>query len=140
MTIKAATPYLMIAQGKAEQAIALYQRALGAKTERMQRFGDVDQSCPAARKDLVMHAVLQAGQATLMLSDDPSPEQAAAGGPLSVALDFDDADEARRCFDGLAATGTIFEKLEAAPWGALFGALRDEFGVNWMFHCQLAQG
>jgi len=35
MTITTATPYLMIPNGKAEQAIALYQRCLGATAERL---------------------------------------------------------------------------------------------------------
>ena len=37
MTIKSATPYLIL-NGKAEQAIAFYQSALGAKLEALQRF------------------------------------------------------------------------------------------------------
>ncbi len=58
MTIKAATPYFIL-NGRAEKAIAFYQRALGAKLEMVQRFGDVDQSCPAAMKSRVMHAMLR---------------------------------------------------------------------------------
>jgi len=25
--------------------------------------------------------------------------------------------------------------LFAAPWGALFGVVEDEFGISWMFNC-----
>jgi uncharacterized glyoxalase superfamily protein PhnB len=45
-----------------QQAIEFYQKALGAKVEQSQTFGDVDGSCPEARRHLVMHAVLRFGK------------------------------------------------------------------------------
>jgi PhnB protein len=133
MTIKAATPYLLL-NGRAEQAIALYQRALGAKLESLQRFGDVPGSCPEAMKSRVMHAALHVGDALLLLSDGPNSEAPAQSGNMSVALSLDDPDQARRCFDALATNGKVIQPLFDAPWGDLFGALSDEFGINWMFN------
>lgn len=134
MTIQTATPYLML-NGRAERAIALYQGALGARTEHLQRFGDVDRTCPAARRDRVMHAALRVGSALIMMSDGPEDGPPAGGGAVSVALEMSDPAEARRSFDALAASGKIIQPLFEAPWGALFGALHDEFGVSWMFNC-----
>jgi len=135
MSIQAATPYLML-NGKSQQAIALYQRALGAKVEVLQRFGDVDGSCPDALKDRVMHAALRVGSALLMMSDGPSAEASPPdGGSVSVALDFNDAEAGRQAFDALAASGTVIQPLIDAPWGALFGVVRDEVGIPWMFNC-----
>jgi len=133
MTIKAATPYFIL-NGRTEQAIAFYQRALGAKVEAMQRFGDVDQSCPAAMKSRVMHAALRVGDAVLMMSDGSDDSTPPQSGNVNVALEFDDPDQARRCFDALATNGKVVQPLIDAPWGALFGALGDEFGINWMFN------
>lgn len=132
MTIKAATPYLIL-NGRAPQAVEFYQRALGAKVEALQRFGDVDQSCPEAMRNNVMHAELRVGSALLMLSDGPGSGPVPQGGAVNVALDFDDVAEARRCFDALAAGGTVVQPIIDAPWGGIFGALADSFGVNWMF-------
>lgn len=135
MSIQTATPYFIL-NGKAEQAIALYQRALGASTEMLQRFGDMDQSCPEAMKDRVMHAALRVGNALLMMSDvGPDDASAGDGGKVSVALDIDDIDEARRGFEALAASGKVVQPLIDAPWGALFGVVQDEFGISWMFNC-----
>lgn len=133
MTIRTATPYLIL-NGHAQQAIALYERALGAKTEALQRFGDVDQSCPEARKDLVMHAALRAGEALLMLSDGPGEGPIPPGGSVCVALDFTDEAEARRSFDALGTEGKVIEPLFDAPWGALFGVVEDALGIRWMFN------
>ncbi|AKJ08277.1 PhnB protein [Archangium gephyra] len=133
MTIKAATPYFLF-NGRAEQAIALYQRALGAKLEMQQRFGDVDQSCPTAMKHRIMHAALRVGDALLMMSDGADEATPLQSGNVSVALEFDDPGQARHCFDALATNGKVVQPLIDAPWGGLFGVVGDEFGIHWMFN------
>lgn len=134
MTIKAATPYLIL-QGKADEAIEFYRGALRATPEALIRFGDMDGSCPVARRQLVMHCVLRFGSALIMLSDGPGEGALPPTGIVSVALDLDDAEELRRIFEALAASGTVIEGIIDAPWGGLFGALRDRYGVSWMFNC-----
>ena len=87
-----------------------------------------------------MHALLRVGSGTLMLSDgggDGSTPSGSGAGVVEVALDFSDADEARRCFAALSAGGKVREPMAAAPWGALFGALTDPFGIAWMFNCEV---
>jgi PhnB protein len=134
MPIKTATPYLILS-GQAEQAIALYERALGATVETKMRFGDMDPNCPATQKESVMHAPLRVGGGTLRLSDGAGDGSTPTRGGASkvnveVALDITDADEARRCFDALSVQGKVSQPLSAAPWGALFGALTDQFGID----------
>jgi len=133
MTIHAATPYLSLA-GRAQEAIALYERALGARVADLKRFGDVDGSCPASSRDRIMHAELRIGDAVLMLSDATTNDAPSERGPISVALHLDDEKEARHAFETLASGGKVIEALTPAPWGALFGALTDAFGVPWMFN------
>lgn len=134
MTIHAATPYLIL-NGRAGEAIAHYQQALGATVESRQRFGDVDQSCPEAMRDRIMHAELRVGAATLMLSDGPGEGAAPGAGAVSVALHLDDAAELARIFAALSDSGMVIQPVMDAPWGAKFGALHDRFGVSWMFNC-----
>jgi PhnB protein len=139
MTVIAATPYLILG-GRAEEAIAHYRDAFGATLESLQRFGDMDASCPDAMKQLVMHAVLKLDGAPLMLSDGGPGEAPAGRGATSVALQLDDPDAARRAFDVLSSGGTVVQPLFAAPWGALFGAVHDRYGVSWMFNCDVPAG
>jgi PhnB protein len=132
MSIKSATPYLLL-NGRAREAIALYAQALGAKVANLQRFGDVQDSCPEAQKDFVMHAELRLDQAVLLLSDGPGPAEPPGPGAVSVALDLDDVEASRRSFDALARSGKVVQPLIDAHWGALFGVVQDAFGVHWMF-------
>ena len=63
MAIRKLNPYLNF-DGTAAKAIALYEKALGAKVETAQKFGDVPgMQVPAENKDRVMHAVLNIGEA-----------------------------------------------------------------------------
>jgi PhnB protein len=137
MPVLAINPYLILG-GKARSAVSLYTRVFGATVNDLKTFGEVDQSCPAAKKDLVMHAELRVGNALLLLSDGGPNEKAdQGGGRISIALQLNDEKEARRFFAGLAETGTVTHDLIAAPWGALFGMVVDEFGFNWMFNCEV---
>jgi PhnB protein len=139
MTIVAATPYLIL-DGRADRALDLYKEALGARVENLQRFGDVDASCPKAQRDRVMHAALRIGEALLMLSDGDQASPPAGRGAVSVALDFDDEAELRKRFEALAASGKSIAAPFDAPWGAVFGVAEDELGVHWMLNCTKSKG
>jgi PhnB protein len=71
MAIQQLNPYLNF-DGTAEKAIALYERALGAKTEALQRFGDIPgEAPPPGAAQRVMHALLRVGPGVIMISDTP---------------------------------------------------------------------
>lgn len=134
MSILAATPYLIL-NGRADAALAHYQRALGATLVSLQRFGDNNPNCPEALRQNVMHAELKVGAATVMMSDGPGAAPVPTSGAVSVALHMDDTEQARQSFAVLSENGTVVQPLMDAPWGALFGALVDQYGVSWMFNC-----
>ena len=81
MTVRSATPYLFF-NGNAAQALALYERTLGAKVEGLQRYGDAPDvvQCAELDKERVMHAFVRIGEATLMVSDVPPNMTASKGG------------------------------------------------------------
>jgi PhnB protein len=137
MPIKQLNPYLNF-NGTAEKAIKLYESALGARTENLQRFGDVPGSTPGAQeKNRVMHAVLRIGEGTIMISDVPPHTSVAPAGPVHVCLDFDDVSEMGRRFEALSAGGKVTQPLQDTFWGARFGMLTDAHGISWMFNGNL---
>jgi PhnB protein len=134
MSIKQLNPYLNF-NGTAEQAIKLYERVLGAKTEGLQRFGDIPGNTPAPEnKNRVIHAKLHIGPGVIMISDSQPGHPVAAGENVHVCLDFDDAADAAARFDALAAGGKVTMPLQDTFWGAKFGMLTDAYGVSWMFN------
>jgi PhnB protein len=138
MAIKQLNPYLTF-NGTADKAIKHYERALDAKVESAQRFGEVPgMNVPPDQKNRVMHAVLRIGSGTLMLSDSTPDKPVSEGGSASVVLDFDDPNELTRRFDALAAGGgKVTMPVADTFWGAKFGMLTDAYGVQWMLNCTL---
>jgi PhnB protein len=137
MPIKSLTPYLFF-NGDAEKAIKLYETALGAKTEHLQRFGETPGADVSAEaKNRIIHAMLWIDKSPLMLSDSDGRTPVPTGGNVSVTIDFDDVGEMTRKFEALAKGGKVTMALQDTFWGAKFGTLTDQFGIQWMFNCTL---
>ena len=67
------TPYLFL-DGRCEEAIEFYKKALGAKVEMMMRFKESPEPpqpgmCPPNSDDKIMHACIRIGDAQVMASD-----------------------------------------------------------------------
>jgi len=129
-------PYLNFG-GTAAQAIALYEKALGAKTENLQSFGQVPgMATKPEDKDRVMHAVLRIGGNAIMLSDGPAGKPVPSESNTWISLNYEDPAEMATQFEALSAGGQIVMALQDTFWGAKFGMLTDAFHINWMFNCQ----
>jgi PhnB protein len=139
MAINQLNPYLNF-DGTADKAVKLYERALGAQVENLQRFADI----PGAKPDpqngqRVMHARLRIGSGTVMISDTQPGVPCTAGNNVHVCLDFSDPAEMGAKFDALAAGGKVTMPLQDTFWGARFGMLTDALGIHWMFNSQQKQ-
>ena len=133
--IKQLNPYLNF-NGTAAKAIALYEQALGAKTENVMRYGDIPGNTPAPQnKDLVIHARLHIGGGIVMVSDTTPEMRVPESGNVHVCLDFDDPADQKKKFDALSAGGKVTMPLQDTFWGAKFGMLVDAYGISWMFNC-----
>lgn len=146
MAITKIHPYLMF-DGNARDAIALYEKALGAKVENLMRFGDVPAGPqgPGCADDpenasRILHACLRIGDAVVMLSDGPAGVPAPKETNVQVSLELDDVRDLEARFDALAAGGKVGVAPHDAFWGARFGMLTDAFGIRWMLSCNAKRG
>lgn len=57
------------------------------------------------------------------------------GNNIYINLEPDTRSETDRLFNALAVGGKVEMPLQEMFWGAYFGSLVDQFGVNWMFNC-----
>ena len=128
-------PYLFF-DGRCEEAMAFYQQALGAKQIMMMRFKDCpDPSMvPPGGADRVMHARLDIGGNTLLLSDGSGQEHQFEGFALSITAA--DAAEAELKFNALAEGGQVRMPLGKTFFSPAFGMLADRFGVSWMVYVE----
>src|SRR5262245_9853882 len=121
MAVKQLNPYLNF-DGTATKAIALYEEALGAKTENLSRFGDLPGANPPAdQKDRVIHALLRLGPGTIMISDTQHGQTVTNGNNNYVCLDFDEPSDMTAKFTALGKGGKVDVPLQDTFWGAKFG-------------------
>jgi PhnB protein len=128
-------PYLFF-DGRAEEAIEFYKRALGAKVEMLMRFKDSPEApppgaVPPGSENKVMHATLTIGGATIMASDGECAGKPSFSG-VSLSLGVKDDAEAKRVFDALADGGKVQMPLGKTFFASSFGMVADRFGVPWM--------
>ncbi len=135
MSIKSLNPYLNF-DGTAEKAVQLYQCALGARTENLMRFGEM-QGAPVSpeHENRIAHARLNIGGGVVMVSDLPPGTPAAKQGNTHVLLDFDDSADLAKKFEALADGGKVTMPPQETFWAAKFGMLTDRYGIQWMFNC-----
>ena len=123
-------PYLYF-DGRCEEAVAFYRRAIGAEITMLTRFKDSPGSpAPAGAENKVMHASLRVGETTILASDGQchgKPEFKGFSVSLTVLADV----EAERLFAALADEGHVQIPLLSTPFASRFGMVADRFGVLW---------
>jgi PhnB protein len=130
-------PYLFF-NGRTEEAIEFYRKALGAEVEMMMRFKDSPEPhqpgmVPPGFENKIMHASFRIGETTLMGSDGCGPEKAKFEG-FSLSLTVPTEAEADRVFSALADGGKVNMPLAKTFWSPRFGMLEDRFGIGWMIN------
>jgi PhnB protein len=128
-------PYLFF-DGRCEEAIGFYQRALGAKVEMMMRFKDNPEPpqpgmCPPGSENKVMHACISIGDTAVMASDGRCQGKPSFQG-FSLSLTVKNEAEADRLFTALGDGGQVQMPLGKTFFSPRFGVVADRFGVSWM--------
>jgi PhnB protein len=119
--------------GRCEEAIEFYKKAVGAKVEMMMRFKDApgDHTCSPGTEKNIMHSCLRIGDTAVMASDGMAQGKPEFKG-FSLALNAKDIAEAERVFGALAEGGQVHQPLVESFFSPRFGMLADKFGVGWM--------
>jgi len=136
MSVKSINPYLHF-NGTASKAIALYEKALGAKTSNLMRWGEMPgEKVPPEVADRVMHARLDIGGGVVLIGDARPDDPAPAVSNTQVAVHFTDPAGMEEQFATLAEGGEVVMPIGETFWAQRFGMLKDRFGIFWMFNCE----
>ena len=128
-------PYLFF-DGRCEEALDFYRRALGAKVEGLMRFKDSPEPhppgmIPPGSETKVMHSSFRIGDTTVMASDGRCQGKPSFQG-FSLSVTARDDAEADRLFSALADGGQVQMPLGKTFFSSRFGMVADRFGVGWM--------
>jgi PhnB protein len=128
-------PYLFF-NGRCEEAVEFYKKALGAEVAMLMRFKDSPEPhapgmLPPGSENKVMHVSFRVGDTTVMASDGFCKGQTEFQG-LSLSLTVSNEAEADRVFAALADGGQVQMPLNKTFWSPRFGMVTDRFGLGWM--------
>jgi PhnB protein len=128
-------PYLFF-NGRCEEAIGFYKKALGAEVLMLMRFKESPEPpqpgmIPPGSEEKIMHACLRIGDANVMASDGHCTGHADFQG-FSLSITAPNETEAGRIFAALAEDGQVQMPLAKTFWSPCFGMVADRFGVGWM--------
>ena len=124
--------------GNCRQALEFYASCLGANLHLL-TYGEGPGNCPEVSKDRIMHARLEKGTTVLMASDTAPGIPLQQGNNFSLNLNCESLEEIEQLFNAISEKGNVTMPLHDAFWGARFGMLTDQFGVNWMFNFEQAK-
>ena len=129
-------PYLSF-EGRCEEAIEFYRRAIGAEIEVLMRFKDMPEPrepgvVTPENEHKVMHAEMRIGDSKVMLSDGHCTGQTSKFEGISLTLTATSDAEASRLFSSLAEGGQVQMPLTQTFFSSGFGMLADRFGVTWL--------
>ncbi len=128
-------PYLFF-DGRCEEALTFYRKALGAEVTMLMRFKDSPEPpqpgmVPPGSENKVMHSSFRVGETTLMASDGHCAGKPSFQG-FSLSLTVANDAEANRVFAALSEGGQVRMPLGKTFFSSRFGMLTDRFGVGWM--------
>jgi PhnB protein len=126
-------PYLFF-EGRTEEALDFYKKALGAKVEFMMRNKESPEPPPPgmnAPAEKIMHASLLIDGGRVMASDGMCSGKPNFQG-FSLAVSAGNEADAKKKFNALAEGGQVRQPLTKTFFSPAFGMLNDRFGVGWM--------
>jgi PhnB protein len=130
-------PYVFF-DGRCEEAIEFYKKAVGAEVQMLMHFKDAPEPhspemCPPSNLNKVMHAQVLIGNSTVLMSDGQALGRPKFDG-FSLSLTVDTVAEATRIFGTLSEGGQVMMPLGKTFFSPQFGMFSDKFGVGWMVY------
>jgi PhnB protein len=129
-------PYLDF-DGRCDEALEFYRKALGAEVMALHRFKESPQPemVPPGSGEKVMHASFRVGESVILASDGGHGFK---GQPnfqgFLLSLTVANESEAERHFSALAEGGRVQMPLTKTFFARSFGMVADRFGVAWMIY------
>lgn len=133
-------PYLIF-DGNCEAAFQFYSSVFSKEIQQWGRFGDIpaDVDMPPLSDDLknrIMHVTLEISPGYILMGSDSNPAMGTfvIGNNVNLAIGAQSREEALTLFNKLAESGKVTMEMQDTFWGAYFGMVEDQFGIEWMIN------
>jgi PhnB protein len=120
--------------GNCREAMRFYERCFGGELYLMP-FSEAPGDLPKEARDRIIHATVKKDGSTVLMASDTMPGMPfKQGNNFSICINCESLPELDRLFSAVGEKGKVTMPLQDTFWGARFGMLTDQFGVNWMFN------
>lgn len=138
MTVKL-TPYITL-EGRAKEAIQLYENAIGAEVLTMVTYGEMPEmpnTFTDEMRHLVAHAKLKVGDMELMLSDTPNGSPLGDGNRVTICVTTNAVEHSRTIYEALRQDGHVNIPFQEESFSPGFGDVTDKFGVTFQIYTEI---
>jgi PhnB protein len=123
--------------GNTEEAFNFYKSIFGGELVGLTRFKEIPEGAKlnADEKEKIMHVSLPVGNGNVIMGTDALESMGhklTSGNNFHIAVEADSKEEADKIFVSLSGGGKVTMPLADTFWGAYFGMLNDNFGIQWM--------
>lgn len=130
------SPYLTF-NGNCREAFDFYKLVFHKEFAYVGLFKDMDcgQPVPESEQNKIMHISLPINECVSLMGSDTSEsfcQKTVFGNNISISINCNTEEEAKRIFAELSAGGEVIMPLEMQFWGALYALFIDKFGISWM--------
>ena len=126
-------PYIMFQDTMA--AANYYIEVFGGEITYVMKGKDTP-DCPEDLLESIMHLQYKVYGSEFYMSDQADVHD---HGRIHLHLDFENREEMEVAFARMEKEGEVIQKLDESFWGAVFGVIKDKFGVTWQFHYSIPQ-
>ena len=128
--------------GTTEQAMRFYKSVFGGNYTVFQRYKDIPGGEKMAEEDQekIMNISLPISEGHVLMATDALEsmgQELVVGNNFYISVNPASEKEADRIFEALSHGGQVKMAMNKAFWGAYFGMLTDQFGIQWMINFEL---
>jgi PhnB protein len=132
--MEAINPYIGF-NGKCLEAMNFYKECFGGELDLQLVDGSpMEQHWPQGKGKIFHSSLTLDGKMLLMGSDMSGPQGQTVGDNIQLAISCTSEEEIHRFFAKLGEGGQVLAPVSEMFWNALFGSVRDQFGIGWMLN------
>ncbi len=123
-------------KGQCQEALDFYQSIFGGEIINRQTYDNQKMDIPDHYRNKLQHAELK-GKGFHIMGYDASPDTPITNGTnVQMSIDLENEEKGKELFEALGKSGKVHTEFQKTNWGAYYGRITDQYGINWMINAK----
>lgn len=120
----------------ASDAIEFYKEVFEAEVQgEITMLNKIPGADESKHQGKIGHCSLKISDSVIFINDIVEEHPLTEGDRIQFVLELETTEKLEKAFELLSKEGKIVLELQEVFWGALFGTVKDKFGVTWQIYC-----